>query len=87
MGDTIKLQIEAILADKKFRAGVKRMTGDFTTAEKKSQGFFKSIKAGWLAIAGAVFIAVKAFKAFINISRDFEQSIANVVAVAAEGEK
>lgn len=78
----IKLMIEAILNDKRFRAGVKGMTDATGQAEKKQTSFLKNMKAGWLAIAGVVYGAIRAFKSVLSIISDFEQSVANVASVS-----
>ena len=77
----INLLINAILKDKRFRDGVKGMTQATEKAAKKQESIFKRLKAGWLAIAGAVYGVVRAFKAMLTIAADFEQSVANVASV------
>ena len=83
----IKLLIEAILQDKRFRAGMKGMGRQFDKTSKKSQGFFKAMKAGWLAIAAGVYLVGRAFRSMLSAAADFEQAVANVASVSGGATK
>lgn len=80
----IKLLIHAILKDKRFKAGMKGMGTQFDKTGKKSQGFFKTLKMGWLAIAAGVYATIRAFKAFVRVAAEFEQAVANVASVSGD---
>jgi TP901 family phage tail tape measure protein len=78
----INLVINAVLKDKRFRDGVKRIGTATGQAAKKSEGLLSKIRLGWIAVAGAVYGAIRAIKSFINVAADFEQAVANVASVS-----
>jgi TP901 family phage tail tape measure protein len=80
----ITLLIEAILADKKFRAAVARMGNETEKHAKKQKSFFKQIKAGWLAVGVAIFKVARGIQSFIGIAKNFESAIARVASVTGE---
>lgn len=65
MANDIKIQIEAILNDSRFKAGVKSMSAEMDSHAKKSGGFFSQLKLGWLAVVGVVYQVGKALKGFV----------------------
>lgn len=85
MGQDIKVTIEAILKDKKFKAGVKGMR---TSAEKSAGGIkkaFKGIKDNFGKLVIGLGATVIAFKKLITVAKDFEKAIADVVAIIGGG--
>ncbi|HDY89989.1 MAG TPA: hypothetical protein ENH82_17945 [bacterium] len=84
----INLIINAILKDKKFKAGVKGMSAATAKAEKTQTSFLKKIRLGWLAV-GAVLtgtVAV-AFKKVTKLASDFEEQNAKFLTVFKGVEK
>ena len=87
MAEEIKVLIRTILKDKEFQKGIKNLDKGLDKSAKKSKGFFKSIKAGWIAIGVAVFAVGKIFKSFFRVAKDFEQAIAKVASVTGGATK
>ena len=79
MAKTKVVSIEMLLKSKEFQAAVKKAGGSVKQVgeqgkalEKQSQGMFKRLRAGWLAVAGAVIALTRAMKKAIEASAENE---------------
>jgi ribosomal protein L14E/L6E/L27E len=78
MSENITVLIEAILKDEKFVSGISSMNKSLDSHSKKSEGMFKQLKLGWLAVAAAIGGTVLALKGIVKETIETEVNISKL---------